>query len=114
MSDLPSDARTGNSVELECDGGTRCPDVVVMRCGGETYTVKYHAGETLLETARRGGVPLAFNCERGECGTCMVTILVGAVKMRANQVLSEDDLRSGLALGCQSVPVTEIIEIEIS
>jgi 3-ketosteroid 9alpha-monooxygenase subunit B len=43
----------------------------------------------------------------------MVTILAGAVKMRANQVLSEEDIRSGLALGCQSVPVTDIIEIEI-
>jgi 3-ketosteroid 9alpha-monooxygenase subunit B len=89
------------------------PAVVIMRHRGEMYTIPYHAGETLLETARRGDVPLAFNCERGECGTCMVTILAGAVKMLANQVLSEDDIRSGLALGCQSVPITKIIDIEI-
>ena len=104
----------GGSPEGESDDGATSPAVVIMRHRGEAYTVPYHAGETLLETARRAGLPLAFNCERGECGTCMVTVLVGAVKMNANQVLSEDDIRSGLALGCQSVPVTKIIEIEIS
>jgi len=92
---------------------TRSPSVVVMRRGGEEYILEYHPGETLLETARRAGVPLSFNCERGECGTCIVTVLAGAVRMRANEVLSEDDIREGLALGCQSVPVTETIEIEL-
>src|SRR6201992_1588171 len=89
------------------------PAIIRIHHGGEVRDVEYRAGETLLETARRAGVRIAFNCERGECGTCIVTVLSGAVKMRANEVLSEDDLRDGLALGCQSVPVTEVIEIEV-
>jgi 3-ketosteroid 9alpha-monooxygenase subunit B len=112
MSDLPQRScvsREGASAEAASS-----PAVIVMHHRGQVHSVPYHAGETLLETARRAGVPLDFNCERGECGTCMVTILSGAVKMNANLVLSEDDIRSGLALGCQSVPVTKIIEIEIS
>jgi ferredoxin len=91
----------------------RVPDNVVMRHNGRVHTLKYYAGETLLETARRGGVPLNSNCERGECGTCMVTILVGAVSMHTNQVLSEQDLKEGLVLGCQSVPISDTIEIEL-
>lgn len=84
-----------------------------MRRGSEAHTLKYYAGETILETARRWGISIPFNCERGECGTCIVTVLSGAVKMRANDVLSEDDIRSGLTLGCQSVPLTETVEIEL-
>jgi ferredoxin len=90
------------------------PDRVVMRCGGRTHSVKYYRGETLLETARRAGIPLNSNCERGECGTCMVTILVGSVKMRENHVLSAADLAEGLVLACQSVPISGKIEIEFS
>jgi ferredoxin len=89
------------------------PPAVRIHHNGEVHIAQYHAGETLLETARRAGVRLAFNCERGECGTCIVTVLRGAVKMRANEVLSEQDLRDGLALGCQSIPITEVMEIEI-
>lgn len=114
MSDAESRGGTTDSSESQPGAAdTHSPRIVVMRRGSEEYTLEYHPGETLLDTARRGGVPLLFNCERGECGTCIVTILSGAVKMRANEVLSEDDIRSGLALGCQSVPVTETIEIEL-
>jgi ferredoxin len=86
---------------------------VIMRRAGQVHRLKHHPGETLLETARRAGVPLNSNCERGECGTCIVTILSGAVKMLANDVLSEADIKDGLTLGCQSVPVTEVVDIEL-
>ena len=86
---------------------------VVMHHGGHVSRLKCYPGETLLETARRGHVPLNSNCERGECGTCMVTVLSGAVKMRANQVLSDADVKDGLTLACQSLPLSEVVEIEL-
>lgn len=89
------------------------PTTVVMRHGGQVSRLKYHPGETLLQTARRGGVPLGSSCERGECGTCIVTILSGSVKMHDNQILSDADLKEGLVLGCQSVPISQVIEIEV-
>ena len=99
--------------ESQSEAAATQPTAVRIHHNGEVHIAQYRAGETLLETARRAGVRLAFNCERGECGTCIVTVLSGAVKMRANEVLSEEDLRDGLALGCQSVPITEVLEIEI-
>jgi ring-1,2-phenylacetyl-CoA epoxidase subunit PaaE len=91
-----------------------CPSVVAMRLKGKTHTVKYYPGETLLETARRGGVPLSSGCEQGHCGTCMVSIVAGRVRMRANFVLSDDDIASGLALACQSIPASNELEIDLS
>jgi ferredoxin len=90
------------------------PSVIVMRSKGRAHTVKYYPGETLLETARRGGVPLGSGCEQGNCGTCMVSIVAGSVRMRANFVLSENDVASGLALACQSIPTSDKLEIDLS
>lgn len=90
------------------------PRTVVMRVKGRAHAVKYYPGETLLETARRGGIPLSSGCEQGNCGTCMVSIVAGCVRMRANFVLSDGDVASGLALACQSIPASDELEIELS
>ena len=96
------------------DDTVAVPSVVVMRLKGRAHTVKYHPGETLLETARRGGVPLSSGCEQGNCGTCTVSIVAGRVRMRANSVLSDSDIASGLALACQSIPASDELEIDLS
>jgi hypothetical protein len=44
----------------------------------------------------------------------MVTVIAGRVRMRANSVLSEDDIASGIALACQSIPVSSELEIDLS
>jgi 3-ketosteroid 9alpha-monooxygenase subunit B len=90
------------------------PCAVIMRVKGRAYTVKYHPGETLLETARRSGVPIDSGCEQGNCGTCTVSIVAGRVRMQANFVLSEKDVASGLALACQSIPASNELEIDLS
>src|SRR5687767_7849780 len=94
------------------DPATTAERVVIIRRGLRAHRLQYHAGETLLETARRGNVALDSNCEQGMCGTCMVTLLRGTVSMRHNQVLSQVDIDSGLVLACQAVPTSDLVEIE--
>jgi ferredoxin len=84
----------------------------VIREGLRAHRFAWHPGETLLETARRGNVALDSNCERGACGTCMVTLLQGTVKMHHNEVLTQADVDSGLVLACQAVPTSALVEIE--
>jgi 3-ketosteroid 9alpha-monooxygenase subunit B len=89
------------------------PQEVLVRQGGRIHRLKYHRGETLLETMRRGGVSAPHLCEQGFCGTCMVRLLVGNVALRENHVLSERDLADGYTLACQGVPCSTVCEIEI-
>jgi 3-ketosteroid 9alpha-monooxygenase subunit B len=89
------------------------PEEVIVRQGGRTYYLKYHRGETLLETMRRGGVLAPHQCEQGVCGTCMVRLVTGSVALRENHVLSEQDLADGYTLACQGVPCSTVCEIEI-
>ncbi len=100
--------------ESGADAAAETPSVIVLHLNGRRHVLKYFAGETVLETARRGRVPLNSSCEMGDCGTCMVSILKGRVRMRANSVLSKDDIAFGLALACQSIPISGELEIDLA
>ncbi len=88
-------------------------EVVVFCRGNARTSAPYCSGETLLETARRSNVALSSSCENGDCGTCMVELRKGQVQMRQNNVLDERDLEEGYVLACQSVPVTETVEVAL-
>jgi ferredoxin len=89
------------------------PEEVVVRLNGRTHRLKYHRGETLLETMRRAGLTTPFVCEQGVCGTCMARRVEGEVALRENHVLSDGDLASGYTLACQGVPCSTVCEIEV-
>ena len=89
------------------------PKEVVVRLNGRTHRLKYHRGETLLETMRRAGLTTPFVCEQGVCGTCMARRVQGEVALRENHVLSAEDLASGYTLACQGVPCSAVCEIEV-
>jgi len=85
---------------------------VVVRLDRRTHTLAYHAGDTLLETARRAGLRPPSSCEQGNCATCMAHLESGTVTMRANNVLSAEDLAEGWVLTCQSIPTSREVVVD--
>src|SRR5437588_12997253 len=88
--------------------------------GAEAGTVTIHLdrkkvsvplvpGETLLESARRGGLEPPFNCEAGNCGTCMARLEEGHATMRVNDALEGDEVAERYILTGQGVPDPESI-----
>lgn len=69
------------------------------------------AGETLLESARRGGLAPPFSCEAGNCGTCIAQLTDGHATMRNNDVLEADEIADGYILTCQAVPDSESVTV---
>jgi 3-ketosteroid 9alpha-monooxygenase subunit B len=88
------------------------PAVVVIRLERRKHTVEYREGDTLLETARRGGLRPPSSCEAGNCATCMAHLDTGTVTMRANNALTDEDLADGYILTCQSIPTSEEIVVD--
>ena len=86
--------KTDALIDDEATGAadTTVPDEVTVTLGGKTVVVRYQPGDTLLETARRGGLRPPFSCEAGNCATCMAFLKEGSVRMRANNAL---DARGG-------------------
>ena len=79
---------------------------ITILLDGRTVSVPRHAGETLLESARRAGLSPPFSCEAGNCGTCMAKLT-----MRVNDALMDDEVAEGYVLTCQAVPDTAQVAV---
>ena len=88
------------------------PESVTLILKGKTTTVAYQPGDTVLETARRGGLQPPFSCEAGNCATCMALLREGGATMRANNALTDGELEEGWILTCQSIPHGPTVTVE--
>jgi ferredoxin-NADP reductase len=85
---------------------------VTIHLDGKKVSVPKVAGETLLESARRGGLAPPFSCEAGNCGTCIAKLTEGHATMRNNDVLEEDEIADGYILTCQGLPDSDAITVD--
>jgi 3-ketosteroid 9alpha-monooxygenase subunit B len=92
--------------------GASVPAELVIRLDRKKHTVHYTEGDTVLETARRGGLRPPFSCEAGNCATCMAHLDRGTVRMRANNALTDEDLDEGWILTCQSIPTSAELVVD--
>ncbi|HVU74622.1 MAG TPA: ferredoxin--NADP reductase [Mycobacteriales bacterium] len=84
------------------DDAADVPSEITIILKRKKHQLPYKKGETILETARRGGVTTPFSCEAGNCATCMAKLLEGTAHMRVNDALTEDEVDEGWILTCQS------------
>jgi 3-ketosteroid 9alpha-monooxygenase subunit B len=94
------------------DDRVDAPASIVLVLRGKKHELAYHPGDTVLETARRAGVPTPYSCEAGSCATCMAFVQEGAVAMRANDALTPEEVEEGWVLTCQARPVTPRLTVE--
>lgn len=76
---------------------------LVVELGGKRHELTCARTEPLLDAMLRAGLEAPHSCRMGECGSCMCTLLSGAVHLRNNDVLDTDDLRQGWILACQAI-----------
>jgi 3-ketosteroid 9alpha-monooxygenase subunit B len=89
----------------EAGGGSSAaedvPAEVTVILHKKSVVVAYQRGDTLLETARRGGLRPPFSCESGNCATCMAFLKEGSAVMRANNALTPEEVEEGWILTCE-------------
>jgi ferredoxin-NADP reductase len=107
----PADAAAGPGDGVTAPA-TPVPESLVLHLQGRRHEVPYHAGDTVLETARRAGLAAPYSCESGSCATCMALVHEGSVAMRVNNALTPDEVDEGWVLTCQSVPTSAALRIE--
>lgn len=78
----------------------------------ETVQVSIPNGKTILRTLIDAGKKPPYSCEGGVCSTCMCKVIKGKVHMKNNLALTSKEVEKGYVLSCQSIPLTEIVEIE--
>ncbi|MEP7257600.1 MAG: iron-sulfur cluster-binding domain-containing protein [Flavitalea sp.] len=76
-------------------------------------TIEVEYPNTILQSARLGGIELPYSCQTGKCGNCAARIITGKVWMSYNEVLSEKDILQGLTLTCTGYPVDGDVLLKI-
>jgi uncharacterized 2Fe-2S/4Fe-4S cluster protein (DUF4445 family) len=86
--------------EEQAAGALSCCRVTFEPSGKVVETV---AGSSLLEAAAAADVHLNASCNgKGLCGKCQLVVASGNIETEPSALLSEDDVRKGYVLACQS------------
>lgn len=91
-------------------GGVVATEAIVHFSGENRVSVL--ANETVLDALIRADISVPYSCRSGICGTCKCRLRSGQVTMINPQALTDQQISDGYVLLCQSVPITEKIEVE--
>lgn len=84
---------------------------VKVTLDGAEHRFDWPAETKLLDLLLERGLDAPYSCREGACSACACRLVSGEVKMLNNDVLEEEDLEDGIRLACQSLPVTDEVEI---
>ena len=79
---------------------------------GESIELIIEKEKTILQALIDEGYNPPYSCESGICSTCVCKLKSGQVHMKNNLALSDDEVAKGYILSCQSLALTENVEIE--
>lgn len=85
---------------------------ITLTLDGKNYKFQTTYPDTILKAAKKQGIELPYSCEVGRCGACMAVCTHGRVWMKLNEVLTDDDARSGRVLTCTGYPVGGDVELD--
>lgn len=91
----------------EAPAGTR----LKLQLDREKHEIAWPQETKLLDLLLDEGLDAPFSCREGRCSACICLVKSGEVKMLQNNILEQEDLDDGYVLGCQSVPLTDQVEI---
>lgn len=86
---------------------------VTAEVEGEDHSFHCPPDTVLLDAMLAQGIDAPFVCREGICGACAFTLKSGEVHMRVNETLDDYELGKGMRLACQSVPVSDSVDIVI-
>jgi ferredoxin len=93
-------------------GPPSATESIVIRLGGRKHAIGYQPGDSILHAARRAGLSPPFQCQMGDCATCMAFLVEGTAIMRANHALEADEVAEGWVLTCQAVPTSREVVVD--
>lgn len=78
---------------------------------GETHNFAWPRNTKLLDLLLSKGLEAPFSCRQGACSACACIVTEGDASMLINEVLEPEDIADGIRLGCQALPVTDIVKV---
>jgi len=104
---LASDPFTEPAADTDAGDAVR----LTVTLDGERHQLAWPRTTPLLDLLRAAGLDAPFSCREGRCSSCSCRVSSGEVAMTRNDVLEQEDLDDGWVLACQSLPVTDEVEV---
>jgi ring-1,2-phenylacetyl-CoA epoxidase subunit PaaE len=86
--------------------------VTVIMDGRETSFDLAAGGQAILDQALDAGVDVPYACKGAVCCTCRAKLVEGKVKMDNNFALTDNEVKDGFILTCQSHPLTAKVVVD--
>jgi ring-1,2-phenylacetyl-CoA epoxidase subunit PaaE len=85
---------------------------IIIKLTDQERLVHVPQDQSILGAALSEGIKLFHSCQKGMCGSCRAVLISGDVDMRNNFSLTEDEIRAGQILLCQSYPVAHGVVVD--
>lgn len=105
---LDGDPFSTGVVEIDETGPTATVHVTL---NDEQHELAWPTSVKLLDLLEAKGIDAPWSCREGNCSACGYKLMEGEVSMVANNVLEQQDLDEGWRLGCQSLPVSDVVRV---
>ncbi len=80
---------------------------------GREYTMEVKAsGDAVLDVALDAGLDVPFACKGAVCCTCKARVVEGKVEMAMNYALTDEEVKDGYVLTCQTHPRSANVTID--
>lgn len=101
----PVDPNEGSSVTSGGDA------TAVFVIDDEEQEVQIPAGTTVLDAALDEGLDAPYSCRGAVCSSCMAKLEEGEVEMKMNYVLTDEEVKEGYIVTCQSLAKTPKLKV---
>jgi ring-1,2-phenylacetyl-CoA epoxidase subunit PaaE len=86
--------------------------MVKMKLYGESVEFGVEPGDDIITAALDNGHEPPFSCQVGACGSCRAKLVEGEVEMDDREALTDEEIKNGFILACQSHPTTDVVQID--
>lgn len=76
------------------------------------YNIKVKKSQTILDCSIENNLDVPYSCQGGVCSSCIAKLKEGKIEMLENQILTDEEIKDGLILTCQSIPASNNIIID--
>jgi ring-1,2-phenylacetyl-CoA epoxidase subunit PaaE len=97
---------------INAPGSAMTSKVTVIMDGKETEFDLSSEGAVILDAALDEGVDVPYACKGAVCCTCRAKLIEGKVRMDNNYALTDNEVKEGYILTCQSHPLTEKVVVD--
>ena len=85
---------------------------ITLIIDGENMNFSMDKDNNILDEALANGLDVPYSCQGGVCSSCIAKLKNGKIEMLDNQILTDEEIKDGLVLTCQSIPSSDNITID--